>query len=274
MASIKNSKIISVMISLVIIMVLVFNGPASAFSAQIYVSNTSPTKGQKINFIIKVSSDVGEKVNYLKLVLSGPKNFECVFNYSGTILSGCRGAKIFVYDKSENNNGYGYGNEKKLEYNITFDTIYLDPGIYSSKIILIGVKTKEFPGDKIVVSQGNVLEKCSVRAKDGLINYTNGIFTKNDINFYIPLIGAKIGEGKLTGQNARNRFSYSFDVLRGIKNTPNEFVFEVSGNLKLDKIDMNNVKAVIYLDKLNNKIRVASDRFNVSNMDVTLRKFC
>ena len=188
-----NSKIIAIIITVGIVAILFYNGPANAIKLGLEIPQKIIAIGSNINILSTVQVESGEllQIDYLELKLnsSNHNNIDCKFLPNGTAISGCKDItikKMDVNDSSKFGYGYGYmfnenlgdGNRVSnnlgygaaanhlgysygygfgtgiLEYNITIDSDDLSLGNYSTELsVIIGDKTFNFKGDNITVSK-------------------------------------------------------------------------------------------------------------------------
>jgi len=148
-------RLFSIAITVMILGVLIFSGPANAFVLSIESSVEKATVGEIVNFSVSVDveSDL-LPIDYLALELAGPQDIECRFQVDGTIISGCAGMKIDIisntgysqgnlsgnYDGDSYNWGYGYGygygyehgKGRTLLYSASLNTSGMLVGVYST----------------------------------------------------------------------------------------------------------------------------------------------
>jgi len=120
-------------------------------------------------------------------------------------------------------------------------------------------------------------ERCSIRGKIGSLEIDGVSFSRNDLNFHIPLKNDGPGNGYLTAQKDDKRFSLNFEVAKILETNSKKLVFLASGDGLLDRKELNFNNITVTFDKLNNKVKIigSGDRnFNVKNMDVSFRKWC
>jgi hypothetical protein len=296
-----NSKIIAVIITLAIVAIIFYNGPANAFKLGLEIPQKIVSIGKSINIIstIQVESRELLQIDYLELSLNGPhnKNIDCKFLSDGTAISGCKDIKIEPIRLNDSSKfgyfygyrytdslgyGYGYGFGKGfLRYNITIDSDDLLIGNYSTKIsVIIGDKTFNFSGDNITVTKPPKADKrCSIRAFDGKFNVDNKDFSNNRLKFYISTrdINKITGTGSLSGQKDRDRFSYRFKIDKVVQNNRTNLVLQVSGVYRIGRDGtLKNIpeSAVLNFDKINNKIVVTGNKVNVKSMMINFIEGC
>lgn len=119
-------------------------------------------------------------------------------------------------------------------------------------------------------------EKCSLRAEDGILEVENKTFkSKNKLNFNIPLKNDGPGQGSLTAQDDRERFSLSFEVKEILETNSERLTFKAIGYGGLNKKELNFNEIIVTFDKISNKINITSDKnFNAKNLDVGFIKGC
>lgn len=110
-------------------------------------------------------------------------------------------------------------------------------------------------------------EDCSIRGKNGKLSVEGLSFDDNKINFYVPLKNAGKGEGYITGQKGKNRFSLKFKIKEILETNSENLKIraEGKGNLNLKELNFN---LIINFDKENNKINVDSDNSSLSASDM------
>lgn len=142
MAGIEKSyskyRVLSVFLSVLILSLLLLSGPANAFILNLEFDD-NVDKGDKVVFTANINIESGEILPVNEIILAiGDKT--CVFDSSGTMISGCSSMGISNIEKTitssfESGNrygyyngygydfGYGYGySYGKLEYKITLNT--------------------------------------------------------------------------------------------------------------------------------------------------------
>ncbi len=120
----KKEKIISLVITLTVISLLLFSGPAGAitmsFSSNLSTNQSSPTQvsSSTLTFNVTYTLENADKyvpVSNFTLNITDSNNNsvkECVFDLAGTALSGCSGLSISRLSQPSNYSyglGYGYG---------------------------------------------------------------------------------------------------------------------------------------------------------------------
>ncbi len=278
---IAYSKIIVGILALGIIAILIFSAPAQAFNLSFIIDgNPVVVKGSTININANIDTQNLESpndINYIIFRLKGQDNnkINCNFSKDGTILSDCNG--ITIKDVSPEASGYcnnyGYGEGCKLSFMISVDTNLFEPGTYSTFLILnANGKDTEKRGENIVI---NIKSKtCSVRADDGTVTFNNIQVTKNKINFYIPLQHAKNGDGFLIGQEARERFLYSFKIGNILENNNSTLKVQVNGKYRLGVRGFVSETAILTLDKTKNTVTLIGSNIKMIGTKVNFRKGC
>lgn len=109
-----RKRVLSVIISLVIIFGILISGPASAVTLYIHSpSDTTPTQGDLVSFIIEVDLADGERlpIQNLSLVLTrnGDTPITCDFALNGSMLSGGNCEDLTILPLGSRPVGYGYG---------------------------------------------------------------------------------------------------------------------------------------------------------------------
>lgn len=137
----KKNEIISLSLTAMIIVVLVFSGMTSAIDLTITADNTEPDEQTDVSFIVQVDIDDGEKIPIETLTVNITKASDssviatCVFLPDGTNQSACADITIDIinitepiaydYDSTYGYGfGYGYGSGADDYYN----TIYFPDG--------------------------------------------------------------------------------------------------------------------------------------------------
>jgi len=271
--------ILALVMTFGIILILVLSGPANALIIGLTISDNKLNKGEKTSFLVSLKLENGERpsdITGISLLMKGQASVreQCDFDVLGNIVSGCKGIVIKKLDSGDES-GYGYGENQTLEYNMTLDTSEYLPLTYSTEIYaVINNKKVTFKGEDIEIS-GRFTSDCSVRGKQGsiLVNEIN-FNNANSINFYIPLENAASGNGYITAQYKKSRFTYNFDVVRVIDSDDDMITLLVSGEYKLNLNKAVKNEAIIYLDKSTKSIDVQGEGFSVDGMKVTFIKGC
>ncbi len=275
-------KLIAGFISIVIISLLIFLGPAQAFILKVSVSDNFNVIGEPITFTLSTEIQESEILNieFINLTLQGATPVSCSFLANGTKISPC--PNVISIDKLSAPNttfGYGYGytfNQGILKYLVVLNSSNFLPGEYNVYYTIITASSSlESPAEKIFIGNNFTLtESCSVRADSGSISFLNNTFDeKNKLNFNLPLKEAKKGEGSLTAQDKRSRISYTFIMEKAVKLSKDKIVFKTSGLLRDDLKNPIPVKAILTMDKKINKIDISGD-IEAESMYVTFTKGC
>jgi hypothetical protein len=122
-----NTKLFSIILTLSIIGMLLFSGPASAVQLKVKVSNSTPTSGEDITINLDVDLAKGERipVENLVVVIYNTDNhsefYDCEFSITG-VMSGCD-TSLFKsitannnYSSGVNTFGYGYNGSNYVNY--------------------------------------------------------------------------------------------------------------------------------------------------------------
>jgi len=272
-----KSKLIAGSITLLIITILIISGPANAFTIGFSILNSEVNKGEAIGFSVSIDISDNENINDIGyILLEIKKASSCKFSADGTILEGCDGMSI---EKNFANLSFGYGygyGPKKLEYDITLNTENYVPGTYQTYIYLsVNGKLNEKKEGRITIRRSSEMKSCSVRAKDGELEVNGTEFGKNNkINFYVPDKNAVNGEGYLTGQKNRIRFSYNFNVDDVLEYSNESVVIAVSGEYQIGIGKKVKEPATITIDKKDNKIDIIGKGFNAQELEVSFMKGC
>lgn len=286
-----NYKVASTILSVIIIGLLIYAGPANAFSLGILIGEKYIKLGESAKLF--VSGDIEEneliKVESLSAVLtSNTKNIVCTFYPNGTFISGCEGFIISPYFNvnetySIPSYGYGYGygygysvfKNGKIGYNLSIDTSIIGAGIYSTKIIMhLENGDSEKEGEQLYVIDVDGLRGCSIRANKGELLINNQETSRNKLSLNIPLQNAVMGSGSLQSQLKNNRITYDFKVVGVIQNTPFDAYILVRGNYRENRGNPKSETTLIYLDKKNSLLSMTGSKINVDEMKVTLMKRC
>jgi len=164
------ARAISFFITAFVILLLVFSGPAEAFSISLDIPDTSTEKGGINVFTGEVNIQSGENlpIEYLELQLDGPESVNCKFNVNGSIISGCKGIAIQQISTTGYGYGYGYGEygygysfgygygytQGKLKYEFTLNTSDYATGDYDTGLnVIVDGKTFSESGDAITISE-------------------------------------------------------------------------------------------------------------------------
>jgi hypothetical protein len=131
-----KNQVISGVVSIALVALLVFAGPASALNFSIDGLQNVYYRNQPVEFTatFDINSNQQVDVNSVSLELGRPGNSPnaqwstlCVFDMHGNSISGCQHVNVTLISNSTNNGygygyGYGYGNgDRKLVYKIVID---------------------------------------------------------------------------------------------------------------------------------------------------------
>ncbi len=275
----EYSKIMGGAIVLGIIAILIFSGPAQAFSISLDIKDTAVEKGGTINIDANIetgNNDAPGEIDNLTFKLKGLNSIECTFYPDGEVISGCEG--ITIKKISSSNSGYckeyGYGYGCKLSFKISIETGFFDIGTYSTSLVLDSKsKETEINGKEIAIN--NPKKVCSIRANNGNLIANNIQFDKNRINFYIPLQNAIRGEGYITGQKERDKFLYKFNIEKILENSDTKTKVQVSGKYRIGTYGkFVNENAVLTFDRIENVTSLIGNNIKMSGMKIKFREWC
>lgn len=269
----STNRIIASVLSLIVIVLLVYTGPAQAFVVSLGISNASPLLGELISFSVSAQIQEGDNTNINNFTLVINNNSYCVFSISGEKLTSCNGINIVQIENLSY--GYGYLLPGFLKYNITINSESLGVGNYNARLIASTIKGEfQTSESSFAISDEKPLYDCSVRGKGGEISLNEKSLGNNSrINFYVPLKSAREGEGEFTVQEGRKRVSYKFDVKKAVRRD-SLIVFKVQGEVREDLNPFKAESAVITLDKNTKKINLDSSSLVIRNMPATLMIGC
>ena len=157
--SIKNKGFLSGIITIIVVLLILFSGPAGAVTVEISGLSGSITKGDSKTYYLEVNIDNPDTqipIDNLTLKISGSTNKNVVFVPNGTAISG-GGDWITITSQNTNytaygngsgygvDNGYGYDfgigygygygqNYTKLRYKVVMETSDLDAGSYTATL--------------------------------------------------------------------------------------------------------------------------------------------
>ncbi len=148
-----NNKIIASIVTVAVLALLVFAGPAQAYSLNLEFENTEAEQGKKIEPTATVDVESGEALDIDEIVLildpvGDRETVECSFDVTGKMKSGvnepCHGINIKKIKKKKIQGygynygyGYGYGVTNDLVYDITIHTQKFDVGEYDTQLKII-----------------------------------------------------------------------------------------------------------------------------------------
>ena len=274
-----KSHLIAGILTLTVISLLIFLGPAQAFIVNINISNPLVLIGDAVSFIISASTEEGDNISsaLFFLNITGPQNASCSFNVNGTPIPSCPSFSIVKLEGSDDPFGYGYGYlTGDFKYNVTIDSGILLPGRYNAEFIaLFDNSTKKSNVEFNIVNNSLEIEGCSIRGEDGDLLLNNTEFgSKNKLNFNIPKKNAAKGKGSLTSQDKAQRISYKFNVVEAREFDDRFIIADVTGRLRDQNKEIANENARITIDKQINEIDILGDSFSLENMDARIIKNC
>ena len=293
-----NSKIIAALITISIISIIFFAGPANAVIPSLEIPITNVVQGTALNIMPLIQIESIEIADIDSIELKLIKNdavIDCKFLPNGVPISGCEGIIISLLNiDNQSNYGYGYGLKYKpeigfgygygymagfLKYNFNIDTNMIDIGKYKTEIIVNVGNTKfKQDGDDITVKKPPIINKrCSIRAFDGTFNVDSKDFSNNRIRFYITSRDPISGKGSLSGQKGRDRFSYRFSVDKVIENNESSLIVKVTGIYRIGRngIEKNIPEnATLTFDRINNKVSIIGDKIKIKTMMVNFIEGC
>lgn len=140
-----NNNTFAALISIALFGMLVLLGPAQAINLALgNFSNNNPFLGEKISTIASININANEFLNIKNITLEiiGAENRYCIFNVSGTSISGCDGISINLLSNLPYSYGYGYNlgyfygygygySGGNLSYNVTIFTENFSLGNYN-----------------------------------------------------------------------------------------------------------------------------------------------
>jgi hypothetical protein len=297
-----NSKIIAVIVTISVIAILFYTGPAQAIKLGLEIPKSNILVGSSINMMPTIEIEPNELplIDYIILEINGHTDIQCKFLPNGTAISGCDDIKIQKLESDFGSNfgygygyrfvdsygyGYGYGfSPGFLKYNITVNRNDLIVGNYSTKmVVVVGDKSFEFLGDMISILKRLPPQKldnrCSIRAFDGNFNVDNKDFSNNRLKFYLsPRDSHTIdGTGSISGQKDRDRFTYRFKIANVIDNNATNLILNISGVYRIGRDgELKNVKesAILNFDRVNNKIAINGEKITIKIMSINFIEGC
>ncbi|MDP3026957.1 MAG: hypothetical protein Q8N63_04565 [Nanoarchaeota archaeon] len=120
-------------------------------------------------------------------------------------------------------------------------------------------------------------ESCSLRAEGGSLSIDEIDIPGIDLSFNIPLKNDGPGQGSLTAQKDRDRFSLDFEVTEILETNSEVLKFRASGEGKLNREKFNLDNVIITFDKINDKVEISSPDyagFEIKDMQVSFTKGC
>lgn len=274
-----SSGLFALIVTVTVIGILIFSGPAQAFTTGFLVLNNQVNKGEIVN--LKITVDIGQNeyldIDNLVVNFEGPEQIYCQFDSDGNKIAGCDGISIIKTRSADYEFGYGF-NDGVMEYEISFDSDKFSAGQYTTKFYVFSgsnIITERTGENFLVKSDIGSLAGCSVRGKGGsLIAETLDIGDNNKLSLNIPLTNAVGGSGSIIGQQDRTRFRYGFEIIEVLENNPTYFTLKVKGEYRVG-LEVNKEKiAVLRVDKLTKKASLDCDIFSLIDMDVTFMERC
>ena len=275
----KRTKVISFLLSAILIIILIISGPANAILLNFSIKDEIVPLGDQISFSISTEIEPGEHVdvNKYQLSLQGPKNYTCEFDINGSFLSDCRGIKIervkspvYGYGYDNYSHGYGYGFfPGMLQFNVILDSTILKKGAYNSKITLYTINSQIVTSDKelqIVES----LRGCSLRANSGEA-FLDGVELagrNNQLSLYVPKVKAAEGQGSLILKSAKTRAVYDFKITKSVTMIDGTYVFNTRGTLQIDRARNQTETAKVTYNKKQKEISIDGTKITVEDMKV------
>lgn len=276
-------KLVSAVITVFIITILIVTGPANAVIIGMTVLDDNVVKGDVASFTASVEIEDGEAldITQLGIDLSGLISTGCTFLPDGTKITSCTGFNITLLSSAPFGYGYGYGygfTKGTLSYLIEVDTTNYPTGTYNTNILAFTPEQiiQDNGPDIVILAKKILLEKCSVRADQGNLTVGEESFlgNKNKLNFYIPQKDATKGQGSLTAQYDKRRFSYSFDITDIQENNPTRAVILATGEYRINTGEKITQDSVIYLDKVEKTVDIVAPDFSAEDLKISLMKGC
>ena len=106
-----GNKILSLVLTALVIGLLVFVGPVDAYHLQLSGLKTTPyLAGENINFLGTVDINANERVSIQSVSLEVNNQVVCMFDILGNNLTSCEGINVNLVSASNGTGlGYGYG---------------------------------------------------------------------------------------------------------------------------------------------------------------------
>ena len=224
------TRLISLSISFLILFILLFSGPANAFSLSLNIPDTQVSKGGSISFIgeIDIESDENLPIDNVLLKLDGGEVVNCLFHPNGTIISGCKGISIEYLGNASFEYGYGYGYygygynfgygygyaNGKLIYNFTLNTTDYLSGNYSTKLTA-HINSKEFSnaGKNIII--GEIVNIEDLPVSPACVYETDNISVSANITGSVSEVWV---ETNISGNLANYTTSQNGDIYSAVVN--------------------------------------------------------
>src|SRR3989338_1405721 len=293
------SKLVASVFTFSILLIIVFMGPAEAYTLSLTSSSINVDAGAQISFEATLKIDNQELLNVSYFVLrltslnTSIPEVICNFNPDGTIIGSCPGIQIipvssipwgygYGYDGYGYGYGYGYGTGE-FKYNIIFNTTYTTSyNTYLSFVTGSG-QTFETTGNTIIVGNltggatvlkniwdinvGESIMNKNIRGKYGNLDVGNLSFEVNKLIFTARSKGANRGNGYITGQKDKTRFSYKFKVM-GVEETDELAKIYVTGKYRVGRGEIIILNTFMMLDKSKGELSLTSEPFSLNPMEV------
>jgi hypothetical protein len=271
----KNVKLLSAIVTLVLIVLLILAGPARAFIFEFAIDNNFPLLGDIINFKVSAEVEPSEMIDIqtFTLMIEGPQNRACEFYPNATLLSPCNGIQIQNTNIPTFQYGYGFL-PGLLEYDITLDSSTLQRGDYTAKLIA-HTPTEDFQTSSqnlMIVQLSDPVDRCSIRAEEGLVEINNVEFdARNKLSLFASHGNSRNSKGTFTAQERRERISYKFTVDEARRTTGDVIYFDVHGELRSNR-EITQESATIIFNTKTLELEIRGDTFNVSGMSVNFAR--
>ncbi len=164
MSYINLDRAISLILTVFVVGILVFAGPARSFELKLDSNKNNVNSGEKVKFNAEIDINESEilPIEEIEIELNGPEKISCRFNLAGDVLSGCKGMDIKKKQEPKTVFGYGYGyfgygyglTKGKLSYDIEINTSEYKTGSYSSELkVKIGGKIFKQEGNNLTIEE-------------------------------------------------------------------------------------------------------------------------
>jgi len=241
-------KLFSLLITSVVLMLLIFSGPAEAFTIGLTIGENYAPLGKTISFTgsVNINSLENLPINNLKLSLDGPEDINCLFLANGSIVSGCKGLTIELLGNASYRKGHGYGyygygydfgygygyTNGTLLYNFTLNSTNYTQGIYETGLSVF-IDGDEFfnPGDSIYILEDINITDLPLTPSCA---YEDEIITlKANITGSIDEVWAEVNNGTFVNYSTSNTDDiYYAEVKPGQGNFSWRFaVKDITGNI-------------------------------------------
>lgn len=185
----RDGRLISGILTILIIAMLIWAGPVQAFTLNLTNDKSKVTKGEQITFEVSLEIEPNENVNYLIFNLEGPLTYNCKFNLQGEEIGECSGIIVekISEDTEELGGQYGYGTKTNMQFKITLDTSNYVSGIYASSVSVYSDSGKEIIKGKMITIEGQInrITQFSIKGSGGKIDYISdsNLFKSSKIDF-------------------------------------------------------------------------------------------